>query len=80
MKIDFERHHSTWGKYADALHLPDDHTFTDEQIEAMKDERFNNWIQAVENPPAPPEEPTPEPEPVKEYIEINGVKYIKAEI
>jgi len=78
MKIDFERHHATWGKFADALHLPDNHTFTLAQIEAMKDERFNNWVNAVENPaPAPVE---PEPEPVKEYIEINGVKYVKAEV
>ena len=76
MKIDFERHHATWGKFADALHLPDNHTFTLDQIEAMKDERFNNWVNAVENPaPAPVE-----PEPVKEYIEINGVKYVKAEV
>jgi len=76
MKIDFERHHATWGKFADALHLPDNHTFTLAQIEAMKDERFNNWVNAVENPaPAPVE-----PEPVKEYIEINGVKYVKAEV
>ena len=76
MKINFERHHATWGKFADALHLPDNHNFTLAQIEAMKDERFNNWVNAVENPaPAPVE-----PEPVKEYIEINGVKYVKAEI
>lgn len=78
MKIDFERHHDKWGKFADALHLPDDHTFTEAQIEAMKDERFNNWVNVVENPP--PSEPVPEPEPVKEYIEINGVKYVKAEV
>ena len=79
MKIDFVRHHATWGKFADALHLPDNHTFTLAQIEAMKDERFNNWVNAVENPPpAPPEEPKPEP--VKEYIEINGVKYVKVEV
>ena len=74
MKIDFERHHATWGKFADALHLPDNHGFTNSQIEAMKDERFNNWVKAVETP-APVE-----PEPVKEYIEINGVKYVKVEI
>jgi hypothetical protein len=44
----------------------------------MKDERFNNWVKAVETPAPEPVEP--EPEPVKEYIEINGVKYVKAEI
>ena len=76
MKIDFERHHATWGKFADALHLPDNHNFTLAQIEAMKDERFNNWVKTVETPAPEPVEP----EPVKEYIEINGVKYVKAEI
>jgi hypothetical protein len=78
MKVDFERHHDIWGKFADALHLPDNHTFTDAQIEAMKDERFNNWVNVVENPS--PSEPVPEPEPVKEYIEINGVKYVRVEV
>lgn len=73
MKIDFERHHDKWGKFADALHLPDNHTFTLTQIEAMKDQRFNNWINIIENPT--PSESVSEPE---EYIEINGVKYVKA--
>jgi len=78
MKIDFVRHHNKWGKFADALHLPDNHTFTLAQIEAMKDERFNNWVNAVENPP--PSEPVSEPEPVKEYIVVNGVKYVRVEV
>lgn len=39
-----------YGRYSDALHLPDDHGFTDEQIEAMKLERLNNWL-AIVSPP-----------------------------
>ena len=69
IKIDFE-FESNFGVYRDALHLHEDHSFTDDEINAMKLERFNNWIYAVENPP------TPE----TEYIEIDGVQYEKVEI
>lgn len=68
MKIDFQ-FDTPHGKFADALHLPDDHTFTDEEIEAMKVQRRDNWIAVVTAPPV-------EPEP--EYIEIDGVRYVKA--
>lgn len=36
-----------FGSFSDALYLPEDHTFTDEQIDAMKQERLNNWLAAV---------------------------------
>jgi len=49
-KIDFE-FSTVYGVFRDALHLPDDHTFTDEQIAAMKQERLDNWLFVVENPP-----------------------------
>lgn len=38
------------GKFADALHLPDNHTFTDEEIQAMKQQRVGNWIAMVTAP------------------------------
>jgi hypothetical protein len=38
-----------FGSFCDALNLPDDHSFTDEQLEAMKQERLTNWL-AVVNP------------------------------
>ena len=57
------------GKFADALHLPDDHTFTEAEIQAMKQQRVDNWIAIVTAPPV-------EQEP--EYIEIDGVRYVKA--
>lgn len=69
MKIEFE-FATPHGVFRDALYLPDDHSYTDEQIAAMKQERLDNWLFAVENPPAP------EPE----TIEIDGVTYERVEI
>jgi hypothetical protein len=37
-------------RFADALHLEDDHTFTDEEIEAMKQARFDNWYIFINTP------------------------------
>jgi hypothetical protein len=68
IKIDFERQ-TRHGMYRDAITLPDDHQFTQAQIDAMMDERVNNWVAYMDNPPQP------EPEP--EYVEIDGVKYQK---
>ena len=52
MKIDFE-FTTPYGVFRDALQLADDHSYTDEQIAAMKQERVDNWLFAVENPPEP---------------------------
>lgn len=70
IKIDFE-FETEYGKFADALHLPDDHNLSDEEIDAMKLQRRDNWISIVTAPP----EPEPEPEP--EYIEVDGIRYMK---
>ena len=40
-----------YGVFRDALYLPEDHTFTAEQIAAMKQERVDNWIAVVSAPP-----------------------------
>ncbi len=52
-----------YGTYRDALHLPDDHGLTEAEIEALKQQRVDNWLAVVEAPPptdeAPVEEPTP---------------------
>ena len=50
MKIDFS-FSSQYGTFSDALHLPDDHSFTDVEIEAMKQQRFDNWIAVITAPP-----------------------------
>ena len=69
MKIDFS-FETPHGKFADALHLPDDHGFTEAEIQAMKEQRRDNWIAVVTAPPVEEAQP--------EYIEIDGVKYVKA--
>ena len=50
MVIPFEK---TDGKYVlrDALVLDDNHTFTEEEIEAMKQARLDNWLAIVNAPP-----------------------------
>lgn len=57
IKIDFE-FDSPHGVFRDALHLPDDHTMTDAEIQAMKQQRFDNWLAIVNPPPVelPPEQ------------------------
>ena len=49
MKIDFE-YTTAYGKFCDALFLPDDHGLSDLEINALKEERLNNWIAAVTAP------------------------------
>lgn len=56
IKIDFQ-FETKFGKFADALHLPDDHGLTDDEIEAMKQQRLTNWLAIVD---APPVEETPQ--------------------
>ena len=56
------------GEFCDALHLPDDHTFSEAEIEAMKQERLNNWITVVTTPPV---------EALEDFIEVDGVKYAR---
>jgi len=58
MKIDFE-FQTQYGKFADALWFADDQVPDEATIEAMKQQRLNNWIAAVTAPP-PDEPPAPE--------------------
>ena len=62
VKIDFEIE-TKYGLFGDALHLEDDHGLTEEQIEAMKQERVDNWVAHVEAASAPKDE-----EPVQEVL------------
>jgi hypothetical protein len=41
---------TTYGKFCDALNLPDDHTFSDDEIEAMKQQRLTNWLAVINSP------------------------------
>jgi len=49
IKIDFE-FDTPHGVFRDALHLPEDHTYTDAEIQAMKEQRRDNWIAIVTAP------------------------------
>lgn len=69
IKIDFE-FATPYGVFRDALYLPEGHSFTDEQIAAMKQERLDNWVFVVENPQS--SEP--------ETVEIYSVTYEKVEV
>jgi hypothetical protein len=52
IKLDFE-FQTKYGVYRDALYLDDNHSFTEQEIEAMKQQRVDNWLDVIENPPAP---------------------------
>jgi hypothetical protein len=69
MKIDFE-FDTPHGVFRDALTLPDDHTFTDADIQLMKETRVDNWVAVVT---APTVEVLPE-----DTIVVDGVTYTKA--
>ena len=69
IKIDFE-FDTPHGVFRDALHLPDDHGFSDSEIEAMKEQRRDNWIAIVTAPPVEPEVST---------LDIAGETYQKLE-
>lgn len=53
MKIDFS-FETKHGTFADALHFDDNAVPDDATIEAMKQERVNNWIWHLDNPKPPP--------------------------
>lgn len=42
--FEFETNH---GVFRDAIHLPDNHTFTVEEIQLMKEKRVDDWIAIV---------------------------------
>lgn len=54
--------------FSDCLCLPDDHEYTEEEITAMQDQRFNNWLdRAILNPPI-----VHVPHEIEEEVEDNG--------
>lgn len=66
MKIDFEFTHAIHGLYRDALNLPDDHNLSDEEIAAIKQQRFDKWVAYLEAPPV--EQPVVEEPLIEEQI------------
>lgn len=52
-----------YGLFSDALNLPDDQSFTEEQIQAMQQQRIDQWITFIETSATevPVEQPTDQP-------------------
>jgi hypothetical protein len=48
IEFEFDTPH---GLFRDALHLPDDHGMSDAEIDAMKQQRVDNWVAFVTSPP-----------------------------
>ena len=46
--------------YKDALHLADNHTLTDAEIEAIKQQRYDKWYAIISDPNPPQIEETQE--------------------
>ncbi len=69
MKIDFEAN-TPHGVYRDALHLPDDHGYSDAELELLKQQRVDNWVAVVT---------APAPEPEVATVEIAGETYTRLE-
>ncbi len=88
IKIDFE-FQTPHGKFADALYLPDDHGLNDAEIQAMKEQRRDNWIAVVTAPPVEQPDTTKEiagetyqklegvPPSGAKLIEIDGVWFYR---
>jgi len=49
IKLDFEIQ-TQYGVYRDALYLEDNHSLTEQDIDAMKQERVDNWIAVITAP------------------------------
>jgi len=73
IKIDFEIPNEKYGVYRDALYLAEDHGLSDAKIEAIKQERYDNWLNVIENPPVVEEPETPAP---AAGINIGGQDYV----
>lgn len=50
IKIDFTKTTPSGSIYSDAIYLPEDHTFTEEEIEAMKQKRYDDWLEYLTTP------------------------------
>lgn len=48
MQIRFS-YETKYGTYNDALNLPDDHNYTDNEINLMKEQRRDNWIAYIDS-------------------------------
>lgn len=47
MQIRFS-YETKYGTFSDALILSDDHTFTEQELEQMKEQRRDNWVAFID--------------------------------
>jgi hypothetical protein len=71
IKIDVE-FTTQYGVFRDAIYLPEDHQFTQQEIDQMKQQRLDNWITAITTPPPPSAEPVTQE---TQTVEIDGETY-----
>lgn len=48
MQIRFS-YETKYGTFSDALNLPDDHTFTEQELITMQEQRRDNWIAYIDS-------------------------------
>ena len=48
MQIRFS-YETKYGTFSDALNLPDDHSYTDVEIESMQEQRRDNWVAYIDS-------------------------------
>jgi hypothetical protein len=48
MQIRFS-YETKYGRFSDALNLPDDHEFTEQELVAMQEQRRDNWIAYIDS-------------------------------
>lgn len=48
MQIRFS-YETKYGTFSDALDLPDDHNYSDEEIAAMKQQRVDTWVAYIDS-------------------------------
>jgi hypothetical protein len=46
IKIEFEKSDGLY-KFRDAIVLPENHQYTEQQLEDMKEERFQSWLSMI---------------------------------
>lgn len=71
-KIDFE-FETQYGVFRDAIHVPEGVVLSESDLDSLKLERLNNWVAAITTPADVPSTDIPE------YIEVDGVKYVRAQ-
>ena len=56
-------YNTKYGQFSDCIQLPDDHTFTDQEIEAMQIQRRDNWVAYIDSINQAADEPQPVTQP-----------------